>query len=290
MIVVAALLSLVIGISLGLLGGGGSILTLPILRYVLGMEAHDAIAVSLLVVGVTSAAAVIPHALRGRVRWRTAGVFGVAGMLGAFGAGRVAHLIPSAVLLALFGAMMFVTAIAMLRGRVVTATDPKEPTGELPWMKVIGEGLVVGASAGLVGAGGGFLVVPALVLLGGLPMEIAVGTSLVVISMQSLAGFAGNWGHVDIDWPIAGLITAFAVVGSFAGSALATRIAPDRLRKGFAWFVVAMAFFLLGQEVPRAFGVEPDMRWVLGGSTLGVLLLAGGVGWRGLVSRPAPSS
>jgi hypothetical protein len=287
-IVVGALLSLAIGISLGLLGGGGSILTVPILRYVLGMEAHDAIAVSLLVVGVTSAAAVIPHARRGRVRWRTAGVFGVAGMLGAFGAGQIAHLIPAAILLALFGAMMFVTAVAMLKGRAVAATDPKR-TGELPWMKVIGEGLVVGASAGLVGAGGGFLVVPALVLLGGLPMEIAVGTSLVVISMQSLAGFAGHWGHVEIDWTLAGLVTGFAVIGSFIGSWMATRIAPARLRKGFAWFVVAMAFFLLGQEVPRAFGIEPDMRWVLGGSALGVLALAGGVTWRSMARGPAPS-
>lgn len=284
-IAVAIVLSLVIGISLGLLGGGGSILTVPILRYVLGMEAHDAIAVSLLVVGVTSAAAVVPHARKGRVRWRTGIVFGLAGMLGAFGAGRVAHFIPASVLLGLFGVMMMVTAIAMMRGRKA-ASDAMAPsdavartsgvrTTELPIAKVLGEGLVVGAVTGLVGAGGGFLVVPALVLLGGLPMEVAVGTSLVVIAMKSLAGFAGYLGHAEIDWEIAALVAASAVGGSVIGSALAGRISPDRLRMGFAWFVVAMAFFILGQEVPRALGIEPAMIWVLAGSALGVALLAG---------------
>ena len=275
MVVVAIALSLVIGISLGLLGGGGSILTLPILRYVLGMEAHDAIAVSLLVVGTTSAAAVIPHARKGRVRWRTAIIFGLAGMVGAFGAGRIAHFIPSSVLLGLFGLMMIVTAAAMMRGRKVPAGAPTTEPTELPILKVLGEGLVVGAVTGLVGAGGGFLVVPALVLLGGLPMEVAVGTSLVVIAMKSFAGFAGYLGHAEIDWEIAGLVTASAVVGSVVGGALADKVSPERLRKGFAWFVIAMAFFILGQEVPRALGYTPSMLWVLVGTAAGVAVVAG---------------
>lgn len=274
-VAIAIALSLVIGISLGLLGGGGSILTLPILRYVLGMEAHDAIAVSLLVVGTTSAAAVIPHARRGRVRWRTAIIFGLAGMVGAFGAGRVAHFIPSSVLLGLFGVMMIVTAAAMMRGRKVPAGPPSAEPAELPIAKVLGEGLVVGAVTGLVGAGGGFLVVPALVLLGGLPMEVAVGTSLVVIAMKSFAGFAGYLGHAEIDWHIAGLVTSSAVVGSMMGGALASKVSPERLRKGFAWFVIAMAFFILGQEVPRALGFDPAMGWVLLGTALGVGVVAG---------------
>lgn len=273
MIVVAVLLALLIGVSLGLLGGGGSILTVPILRYVLGMEAHDAIAVSLLVVGTTSAAAVVSHARKGKVRWRTGIVFGLAGMIGAFGAGRVAHLVPASVLLGLFGLMMFVTAVAMMRGRK-TGAAPTPEKHELPIAKVLGEGLVVGAVTGLVGAGGGFLVVPALVLLGGLPMDVAVATSLVVIAMKSFAGFAGYLGHVEIDWQVAGMVTASAVVGSVAGGALATRVSPDRLRKGFAWFVVAMAFFILGQEVPRALGYEPAMLWVLLGTASGVALVA----------------
>lgn len=270
MLVLAAILALFIGLSLGLLGGGGSILTLPILRYVLGLEAHDAIAVSLLVVGTTSAAAMIPHARAGRVRWRTGLIFGLAGMLGAFGAGRVAHLVPSSILLGLFGVMMMVTAIAMLRGRKAEPAGAPPAPAELPIGKVIVEGLVVGAVTGLVGAGGGFLVVPALVLLGGLSMDVAVGTSLVVIAMKSFAGFAGYLGHVDIDWAIAGVVTVSAVIGSFGGGLLASRVAPERLRQGFAWFVVAMAFFLLGQEIPRALGHEPPMLWVLVGSAVGV--------------------
>lgn len=277
MIAIAAILALFIGLSLGLLGGGGSILTLPILRYVLGMDAHDAIAVSLLVVGTTSAAAMIPHALAGRVRWRTGIVFGLAGMVGAFGAGRVAHFIPSSVLLGLFGLMMMVTALAMMRGRkAASGAQPAEPEApaELPIAKVIGEGLVVGAVTGLVGAGGGFLVVPALVLLGGLSMEVAVGTSLVVIAMKSFAGFAGYLGHAHVDWTVAGVVTVAAVIGSLGGSALASRVSPDGLRKGFAWFVVAMAFFILGQEIPRALGLEPPMLWVLVGTVLGVSLVA----------------
>jgi uncharacterized membrane protein YfcA len=284
MIAIGAALALFIGLSLGLLGGGGSILTLPILRYVLGMEAHDAIAVSLLVVGTTSAAAIIPHARKGRVRWRTGIVFGLAGMAGAFAAGRVAHFLPSSVLLGLFGLMMMVTALAMMRGRRVpegasaeakTEASVVPAPRELPIAKVIGEGLVVGAVTGLVGAGGGFLVVPALVLLGGLSMEVAVGTSLVVIAMKSFAGFAGYLGHAHIDWTIAGVVSAFAVMGSVVGGALASKVSPERLRKGFAWFVVAMAFFILGQEIPRALDVEPPMVWVLAGTALGVGVVAG---------------
>ena len=284
MIAIAAVLALFIGLALGLLGGGGSILTLPILRYVLGMEAHDAIAVSLLVVGTTSTAAMIPHARRGRVRWRTGIVFGLAGMVGAFGAGRVAHYIPSSVLLGLFGVMMMVTALAMMRGRKTPPASGSGPTSapptranqeDLPIAKVVGEGLVVGAVTGLVGAGGGFLVVPALVLLGGLSMDVAVGTSLVVIAMKSFAGFAGYLGHAHIDWTIAGVVSASAVVGSLGGGALANKVSPEGLRKGFAWFVIAMAFFILGQEVPRALGYTPSMLWVLVGTAAGVAVVAG---------------
>jgi hypothetical protein len=249
------------------------------------MEAHDAIAVSLLVVGTTSTAAMIPHARRGRVRWRTGIVFGLAGMVGAFGAGRVAHYIPSSVLLGLFGLMMMVTALAMMRGRKAPAAGatsstpaplapPAREDEDLPIAKVLGEGLVVGAVTGLVGAGGGFLVVPALVLLAGLSMDVAVGTSLVVIAMKSFAGFAGYLGHVHIDWTIAGVVSASAVVGSLGGGALASRVSPDGLRKSFAWFVVAMAFFIFGQEIPRALEVEPPMVWVLAGTALGVALVA----------------
>lgn len=277
MIAVALVLSLVIGLSLGLLGGGGSILTLPILRYVLHMEAHAAIAVSLVVVGTTSLAALVPHARRGRVRWRTGAVFGAASMVGAFAAGRVAHFVPASLLLVLFGGMMLATAAAMMLGgrRAAPAASVAEPQPapsprELPVGKVLLEGVVVGAVTGLVGAGGGFLVVPALLLLGRLPMDVAVGTSLLVIAMKSFAGFAGHAGHTEIDATLTLLVTGAAVVGSVAGGALVSRISPELLRKAFAWFVVVMAIFILGQELPRALGwgaasSKPVVGMVLGG-------------------------
>jgi uncharacterized protein len=247
MIIVALGLSLLIGVALGLLGGGGSILTLPILTYVAGVETKAAIASSLFVVAVTSATGAIAHARAGRVMWRTGLIFGAAGMVGAFGGGRLAAYLPGQVLMVAFAAMMLATAIAMLRGRRTAASSPS--SAELPVAKVIVEGVVVGLVTGIVGAGGGFLVVPALVLLGGLRMEQAVGTSLVVIAMKSFAGFAGHLGHVQLDWPLTLAVTAAAVAGSFAGGALAGRVPPAALRKGFGVFVLIMAVFVLVQEL-----------------------------------------
>jgi uncharacterized membrane protein YfcA len=260
MLFIALALAVLIGLSLGLLGGGGSILTVPILRYVLGMEAHAAIGLSLLVVGVTSLAALVPHALARRVRFRTGIVFGLAGMLGAYGAGRVAHYIPAPVLLSAFALMMFATAIAMLRSKPRSAApsdaSAQGAPAELPIAKVLLEGVVVGAVTGLVGAGGGFLVVPALVLLGNLPMELAVGTSLVVIAMKSLAGFAGYAGSTPIDLELGLLVSAAAVAGSIAGGFLVSRIKPSLLRTGFGWFVLAMGGFVLAQELPPLLGMH----------------------------------
>jgi uncharacterized membrane protein YfcA len=255
MLLVGVLFALLIGISLGLLGGGGSILTVPILLYVFHLSPRVAIATSLLVVGSTSAAALIPHARAGRVRWKTGAIFGAASMVGAYLAGRVAKYIPASVLLLLFGAMMLVTAVAMMRGRKAEAAEGAAEPAELPLLKVLAEGLVVGSITGLVGAGGGFLVVPALVLLGGLPMGVAVGTSLLVITMKSFAGFAGYLSSVTIPWETAGAVVAAAIVGSVIGGRLVSLIPADRLRKGFAWFVVVMAVFILGQEVPKLFGM-----------------------------------
>ncbi|MBL8742402.1 MAG: sulfite exporter TauE/SafE family protein [Myxococcales bacterium] len=251
-------LAVLIGVSLGLLGGGGSILTVPILVYVLGLPPHEAIATSLFVVGVTSLAALVPHAREGRVRWKMGALFGVASMVGAYGAGRVAKLIPAVALLLLFGAMMLVTAIAMMRKG---AADPKEQQsageqGDLPYLVIALEGLVVGAFTGLVGAGGGFLVVPALLLLGRLPMRQAVATSLMVIAMKSFAGFAGYLSTTPIDWRIAAMIATAAVIGSFLGAGFAGRVRQDLLRRGFAWFVVTMAVFILAQEIPKAAGLR----------------------------------
>ncbi len=241
----AAILSLVIGVSLGLLGGGGSILTVPILIYALGVEEKSAIATSLLVVGITSGVASIQHARRGNVVWKVALIFAGAGAIGAYLGGQVARYIPSTILLIIFAVIMFGTALAMWKGRKVGTTTVKE----LPLAKVIAEGLVVGAVTGLVGAGGGFLVVPALALLGGLPMPQAIGSSLVVIALKSFAGFAGYASHVEINYTLATVVTGAAVVGSFGGARLATLVPPEKLRRGFAVFVLAMAIFLLFKQL-----------------------------------------
>ncbi|MBX7084660.1 MAG: sulfite exporter TauE/SafE family protein [Nannocystaceae bacterium] len=247
MLAVGIVFAVAIGVALGLLGGGGSILTVPILRYVLGLPAHAAIAGSLFVVAVTSAVALVGHARAGRVRWRTGVLFGAAGMLGAYAAGRVAHWIPAPLLLLAFAAMMVATAAAMLRAR---PAPPRRTRAELPTLEVLVEGLVVGGVTGLVGAGGGFLVVPALVVLGGLPMPVAVGTSLLVIAMKSSAGLAGYLASTPIPWPPVLLVTAAALVGSTMGLRLAARVDELRLRRGFGWFVLAMAAVVLWQELP----------------------------------------
>ncbi|QKW35574.1 sulfite exporter TauE/SafE family protein [Actinomadura sp. NAK00032] len=240
--------ALAVGAALGLLGGGGSILTVPILVYVAGVDAKQAIAMSLFVVGATSLAAVLPHARARRVRWRTGLLFGGAGMAGAYAGGRLAAVIPAGVLLAAFALMMAVTAVAMLRDRPA----PAGGHADRPLLRILAEGATVGLVTGLVGAGGGFLVVPALVLLGGLSMPVAVGTSLLVIAMKSFAGLAGYLAGVHIDWSLTLAVTGAAVLGSIAGSRLAGRIDPQRLRQAFGWFVLVMAAFVLTQEAPSS--------------------------------------
>ena len=252
MIALTVALAVFVGISLGLLGGGGSILTVPLLAYVAGLEPKQAIATSLLVVGVTSAVGAITHARAGRVRWKVAGVFGAAAMAGAYAGGRLAHFVPGNILLIAFALIMIAAAVAMLRGRR-DLTD--ESTGPLPIAKIVLQGGTVGMISGLVGAGGGFLLVPALALLGGLPMPVAVGTSLVVISMQSFAGFAGHLSGESIDWKLAGMVIAAAVVGSIAGGMLTSYIEPATLRKAFGWFVLAMAAVVLAEEANIWIGV-----------------------------------
>lgn len=253
MIALTVGLALLVGVALGLLGGGGSILTVPLLAYVAGMEAKQAIATSLLVVGTTSAVAAISHARAGRVQWRTGLIFGAAGMAGAYAGGLLAHYIPGSVLLIGFAVMMIATAVAMLRGR--KEVGPADPHHRIPVPKVVAEGLIVGLVTGLVGAGGGFLVVPALALLGGLPMPIAVGTSLVVIAMKSFAGFAGYLNSVSIDWRLAAMVTAAAVVGALVGARLTALVNPDSLRKAFGWFVLVMSSVILAEEIHPAVGI-----------------------------------
>ncbi|MGV0848701.1 sulfite exporter TauE/SafE family protein [Mycolicibacterium phlei] len=275
-------LAVLVGVALGVLGGGGSILTVPLLAYVAGMEPKQAIATSLLIVGVTSAVGAVSHARAGRVQWRTGLIFGVAGMAGAYAGGLLGRFIPGPVLLVGFAVMMIATAIAMLRGR--RATPP--PAGHrIPVAKVIAEGLIVGIVTGLVGAGGGFLVVPALALLGGLPMPVAVGTSLVVIAMKSFAGLAGYLTSVQIDWTAAGLITAAAVLGALLGARLTALVNPDALRQAFGWFVLAMSSVILGQEIHLAVGVAWAGMTALAAALYLTCRIARFCPWRWLIRR-----
>ncbi len=246
MLALAAALSLVIGVVLGMLGGGGAILTLPMLVYAVGVEPRTAIATSLFVVGATSVVGASVHARAGNVRWKEGGVFGLAAMAGAFAGGRLAGLVPAAALLVLFGVMMVVTAIAMLR-------DPRQAQGrpgERRLGRTLGLGAAVGLLSGLVGAGGGFLIVPALTLFGGLAMRESIGTSLFVIALQSFAGFAGHVTHVSLDWTLVLGITAAAIVGSVVGASVGKRIPPLRLRRSFAWLVIATGLFMFAKQLP----------------------------------------
>lgn len=268
-LIVTLTLSVLIGVSLGLLGGGGSILTVPILTYVAGLPAKEAIAASLFVVGTTSIVSVISHARKGRVKWRTGLVFGAASMAGAFGGGLLGGHIPGTLLMIAFALMMVATAAAMIRGRKKTSAGGVE-VKRLPVVKVVLEGLVVGLVTGLVGAGGGFLVVPALVLLGGLSMPAAVGTSLVVISMKSFAGLGGYLTSVQLDWGLVAGVTAAAIVGSLIGAKLTGIIPENALREGFGFFVLAMGVFVLVQELPSPAGAIVG---VLGSGMVAAVLL-----------------
>jgi uncharacterized membrane protein YfcA len=241
-------LALLVGGSLGLFGGGGAILTLPLLVYALHVEERAAIASSLVVVGCTSAVAAIGPARRGLVVWRVALAFAAAAMVGAFVGGRVAHLFAVQTLLVLFAAVMLVASAMMWRGRS-PSTPSMEPASTAPaaarvtTVLLLGSG--VGVLSGLVGAGGGFLIVPALTLVAGLPLPRAIGTSLVVIALQSLAGFAGQAAHVDIDLRLVSVVVVAAIVGSWLGAALGRRVSHERLRRAFAVFIAAMAVFVL---------------------------------------------
>lgn len=242
----AALLSIAVGLIVGLLGGGGSILTVPMLVYVLRVGPEQAVATSLLLVFATSAVGVAAHAGGSSVRFRIGLAFGLSGMVGAAAGGQLARFIPGFWLLVLFALVMVATAVGMLLRR--ESPGPSTPVS-LPLMRVVPIGVGVGLISGLVGAGGGFLIVPALTLLAGLSMREAIGTSLLVLALQSGAGFVSHLVHTPIAWPLALLVTSTATVGSLIGARLSRRIHPARLRRGFAVLVLAMGLFMLGKQL-----------------------------------------
>lgn len=241
-------LAALMGMVLGTLGGGGSILTVPILVYVVGYDPKEAIGMSLAVVGVTSAIGAIGHHRLGNVRLGRAAIFAGSGVAGTFAGARVATLLSGPVQLTLFALVMLLAAGFMLRGsRAPTggAADAAPPRPPRPFALTALDGLVIGVLTGLVGVGGGFLIVPALVLLSRLPMHHAVGTSLAVIAINALTGFVGYLDQIRVDWGFMLGFTACAVAGILAGSRLAGRLPAPTLRRAFAIFLLLTGSFML---------------------------------------------
>ena len=242
----------VIGLSLGLMGGGGSILTVPVFVYVLGFAAKPAIAMSLPVVGVTSLVGALGHWRAGNVNLRTAFIFGVIAMVGSYAGARLAVFFSGTVQLTLLAVVMLAAAASMLRSRPAPSRavgDDAVPSGlSLPIAKILPVGLAVGVLTGIVGIGGGFLIVPALVVLGRVPMKQAVGTSLLVIAMNSASGFAGYFGTVAIPWRFLCAFTAVAIGGILVGTYLVRFVSARALKRGFAVFLLAIGGMMLYQN------------------------------------------
>ena len=240
--VLIALGGLAIGASLGVLGGGGTILTLPLLL-ALGVEAKQAIASSLAVVSATACVAAARHSRAGNVDWRAAGLFGPATAVGGFVAGQAAGRIPAETLLLVFTALMIVAGVSMLLRRPATVS----PSAARPAVLAL-QGAAIGALTGLVGAGGGFLFVPAFALLAGMPMARAIGTSLVVIAASALAALVGHLSHVALRLDVVVPLTAAAIAGAWLGARFAGRASETLLRRGFGSFILAVAAWMLARS------------------------------------------
>lgn len=237
--------ALAIGLSLGLLGAGGSILTVPVLVYLVGQVDKVAIAGSLAIVGGISLVGALPYIVKRRVDWHSVVLFGLPGMAGTYGGAYLAQFVSGTFQLVVFGVLVVLAGGLMIRPIQVKDTSP---TPQAYW-KIMAEGLVVGIITGFVGVGGGFLIVPALVLLGGLPMHIAIGTSLFIIALKSLSGF---YKYLDVlsaldlslDWEVIGLFTVLGILGSFAGSLVSAQLPQQTLRRAFACFL-----FVIGTSI-----------------------------------------
>ena len=246
----ALLGAIVIGLSLGLFGSGGSILTVPVLLYLLHMPAQLAIASSLLIVGGISLFGSARNGLQRLISWRHVFWFGIPGMAGTYGGAWLGTLVDVRWQLLVFSLLMLVAAVMMWRSKVseLTGANNFKP------VKIIFDGLIVGLVTGFVGVGGGFLIVPALVLLGGLSMPVGVATSLVIIAMKSFVGFAKYYWVMaaqgaQFDWSTIGLMIAAGIVGSYLGAALGKRLPKQQLQRGFAAFLVIMASVVIFQSV-----------------------------------------
>ena len=251
MLILGYALAALIGLSLGLMGGGGSILTVPIFVYVLSYDPKLAIAMSLPVVGVTSLVGAIGHWRAGNVDLRTAALFGVFAMIAAYAGARLAAFLTGAIQLSLLALIMLAAAISMfLNARRATParaiTKSEERPASLRLLLVVA--VCVGVVTGVVGVGGGFLIVPALVLLGRISMKQAIGTSLLVIAMNCASGFVGYIGRVDIPWAFVLGFTAIAVLGILAGTYLVRYVSQGVLKQAFSVFLIVMGTFILVQN------------------------------------------
>jgi uncharacterized protein len=267
--------AVLMGLSLGLIGGGGSILTVPILVYLFQVDAVLATAYSLFIVGLTSLVGSVSHVRLGNVHWRTAIVFGIPSIISVFltrsylvpripdpimtfgqdPSGGAALVITKSVgLLLLFAVIMVMAAYSMIKPAKKSGTDPlknaEDVQPQFNYPLILAEGAIVGLVTGLVGAGGGFLIIPALVLLAKLPMKQAVGTSLMIIAAKSLIGFVGDMrGNEVIDWSFLGVFSSIAVVGILLGSWLSKRIPGEKLKPAFGWFVLVMGTYIIIKEL-----------------------------------------
>ncbi|MFJ9680752.1 sulfite exporter TauE/SafE family protein [Streptomyces sp. NPDC101194] len=244
-LVLALLAGAVVGLALGGLGGGGSVLAVPALIYLLGFTPAAATTAGLLIVIATSLTGLVAHAREGRVRWRTGGLFAAAGIVPAAVAGALSVRIPSGVLTAAFAVLAVVAAVRMLRPRAEAA-----PQGPVPAGRAAGAGAGLGAVTGLLGVGGGFLAVPALVTVLALPMTAAVGTSLLVITVNSTAALVTRLATpTALDWAVIAPFTAAAVLGAWDGQRLAARVSTAGLQRIFGAVLLAVALFMLVDAV-----------------------------------------
>lgn len=253
--------AVIMGLSLGLIGGGGSILTVPILVYLFSVDAVLATAYSLFIVGFTSLIGSLTHMKLGNIHWKTAILFGIPSIIIVFLTRLyVVPAIPNPIfqmgeievsksmgLLLLFAIIMLLASYSMIKKHSKVKETDSEASYNYPLILV--EGAMVGVVTGLVGAGGGFLIIPALVILAKLPIKQAVGTSLVIIAVNSLIGFMGDMNSSEvIDWNFLALFSSLAVVGIVAGSFLSKKIHSDKLKPAFGWFVLVMGIFIIVKE------------------------------------------
>jgi len=256
------LLSALVGISLGLIGGGGSILMVPILVYVFALNPVMATSYSLFVVGSTSLVGAFNNYRKGLVSIKTALLFGLSSITTVFITRKfIMPVIPdvlftigsfevkqSMAIMVLFAGLMLMASIAMIKGRKESVNTERRSTSN-DTFRLLMYGILVGLATGFLGAGGGFLIIPALVLILKMPMKTAVGTSLLIIALNSLIGFTGDLGHIAINWRFLGIITLIAVAGIFIGGAIAKKIHGDHLKKGFGWFVLVMGIYIIIKEL-----------------------------------------